>query len=141
MGDSMTGKLNEVLTEARGNASSLLAERCSDPQGFPTTSGVYFIYNAEGKIFYVGQANNLRQRVRNHTSGGGKNCERSVFCRKISRGEYNGEKINCGEEMRNWVKNNCQFSCIKIHNKDSYGLVETFLIKLLRIQGFKLLNS
>lgn len=42
----------------------------SELQQLPESPGVYLMRNAEGKILYIGKANNILGRVRSHFSGG-----------------------------------------------------------------------
>ena len=53
----------------------------SDPSKFPRLGGCYVIIE-DGRYLYVGMFKNLRQRMRNHTSG---RAEQSVFALKLAR--------------------------------------------------------
>jgi DNA polymerase-3 subunit epsilon len=39
--------------------------------GLPEQTGVYYLYNHEGRLLYVGKSNNIRKRVMQHLSGSG----------------------------------------------------------------------
>jgi len=54
----------------------------------PDTPGVYYFYNAAGKVVYVGKALNLQQRVRSHFSNNKPGRQKQEFLRDIHRISY-----------------------------------------------------
>ena len=54
----------------------------------PSTPGVYYFYNAAGKVVYVGKALNLQQRVRSHFSNNKPGRQKQEFLRDIHRISY-----------------------------------------------------
>jgi DNA polymerase-3 subunit epsilon len=51
----------------------------------PATPGVYYFYNAAGKIIYVGKAINLNQRVKSHFANNKASRQKQDFMREIYR--------------------------------------------------------
>lgn len=51
----------------------------------PSTPGVYYFYNAAGKIIYIGKAINLNQRVKSHFSNNKAGRQKQDFMREIFR--------------------------------------------------------
>ncbi len=51
----------------------------------PASPGVYYFYNAAGKIIYVGKAINLNQRVKSHFANNKPNRQKQDFMREIHR--------------------------------------------------------
>lgn len=51
----------------------------------PSTPGVYYFYNAAGKIIYVGKAINLNQRVKSHFANNKSGRQKQDFMREIYR--------------------------------------------------------
>lgn len=51
----------------------------------PDTPGVYYFYNAAGKIIYVGKAVNLNQRVKSHFANNKTGRQKQDFMREIYR--------------------------------------------------------
>ena len=57
-----------------------------DMQGFeqlPEKPGIYYFYNSEGKVIYVGKAINIKKRVASHFSGHKITKQRQLFMRDI----------------------------------------------------------
>jgi DNA polymerase-3 subunit epsilon len=54
----------------------------------PQTPGVYYFYDAKGKVIYVGKAINLLKRVKNHFSNNKNSKQKSDFLRDIHRISY-----------------------------------------------------
>lgn len=54
----------------------------------PETPGVYYFYNAAGKVIYVGKAVNLVKRVKSHFSNNKINRQKADFLRDIHRISY-----------------------------------------------------
>ena len=54
----------------------------------PPTPGVYYFYNAKGKVIYVGKAVNIFKRVKSHFSNNKPNKQKQDFLRDIHRISY-----------------------------------------------------
>lgn len=54
----------------------------------PATPGVYYFYNATGKVIYVGKAKNLQKRIKSHFSNNKTNKQKQDFLREIFRITY-----------------------------------------------------
>lgn len=54
----------------------------------PATPGVYYFYNAAGRVVYVGKAANLQQRVKSHFSNNKPGKQKQEFLRDIHRISY-----------------------------------------------------
>jgi hypothetical protein len=61
----------------------------------------------------------------------------STFRRSVSK-LYG---IPAGKPVRAWVRTNCSFAFVEIPDPDLCLAVEAVTIRLLRLQGCKLLNS
>lgn len=61
----------------------------------PKTAGVYYFYNAVGKVVYVGKANNLKRRVKSHFSNNKAGKQKQDFLRDIYRISYK----ECGTDL------------------------------------------
>lgn len=57
-------------------------------ESLPQTAGVYYFYNAKGKVVYVGKAKNLARRVRSHFSNNKPSRQKQDFLREIHRISY-----------------------------------------------------
>ncbi len=57
-------------------------------ESLPKTAGVYYFYNAKGKVVYVGKAKNLAKRVRSHFSNNKPSRQKQDFLREIHRISY-----------------------------------------------------
>ena len=51
----------------------------------PATPGVYYFYNAQGKVIYIGKAKNLKKRVKSHFSNNKAGKQKQDFLREIFR--------------------------------------------------------
>lgn len=54
----------------------------------PQLPGVYYFYNAAGKVVYVGKANNLHKRVKSHFSNNKPGRQKQDFMRDVHRLSY-----------------------------------------------------
>ncbi|MBN8567256.1 MAG: GIY-YIG nuclease family protein [Flavobacteriales bacterium] len=55
----------------------------SDFEQLPEKPGIYYFYNSEGKVIYVGKAINIKKRVASHFSGHKITKQRQLFMRDI----------------------------------------------------------
>lgn len=54
----------------------------------PSSTGVYYFYNGQGKVIYVGKAKNLNKRVKSHFSNNKVNRQKQDFLRETWRISY-----------------------------------------------------
>ncbi|MBY0424011.1 MAG: GIY-YIG nuclease family protein, partial [Cytophagales bacterium] len=54
----------------------------------PTQTGVYFFHDKDGKVIYVGKANNIKERVAEHFSGNTHTKSRQMFLSNINDVSY-----------------------------------------------------
>ncbi|MBC7847763.1 MAG: GIY-YIG nuclease family protein [Flavobacterium sp.] len=45
-------------------------------EGIPSGSGVYYIYNAKGKLIYIGKSRNIKKRINQHFTGTSTKCKK-----------------------------------------------------------------
>lgn len=60
----------------------------------PETSGVYFFYDAQGNLLYIGKSNNIRNRVLSHLSSDYQSGKQMQMVKQIARIDY---EITAGE--------------------------------------------
>lgn len=114
---------------------------CSFEQvyGVPKASGVYLIHkkSVEGmKTIYVGKSGDLSERLREHYSG--ELLDSTSNLRRKLNSKYG---TNMGPEMREWIRENCEFSFVKIEDSDLCHFVEAAAILHLRRKSEPLLND
>lgn len=68
-------------------------------QKLPTAPGVYYFHDAQGKVVYVGKANNLKKRVLGHFSGNDTGSKRQSFLGHIHQVTYQV----CGSELMAFI--------------------------------------
>jgi excinuclease UvrABC nuclease subunit len=94
----------------------------------PNNPGVYIFYE-DTKARYVGRANNLRKRLKNHLSSS-KTGSNSSFRRKI----YNKNKIKYFQNTKKYIMKNMKLYYLEFDKNDvAYAytlLLEAFLIRL-----------
>ncbi|MDP1844918.1 MAG: exonuclease domain-containing protein [Sediminibacterium sp.] len=64
-------------------------------QSLPTTPGIYYFHNKQGKVIYVGKAKQIKKRVVSHFSGLDISKKRQDFLREI----YEITHVNCPTEF------------------------------------------
>jgi DNA polymerase-3 subunit epsilon len=89
-----------VANDADGHIRSMLKGRNKEQylppnvpveqlDSLPQRPGVYYFYNAAGKVIYVGKAINLLKRVKSHFANNKSNRQKQDFLREIHRISYN----------------------------------------------------
>lgn len=129
--------LDAVLREVKVLVEQLLAASHSPIPTIPERQGAYLIYDKNGSIIYVGKGKKLRRRIQSDHCGGDVDMSTSTFRRSVNK-MYG---IAPGQPVREWVKTNCSFAFVEIPDPDLCSAVEAATIRLLRLQGSKLLNS
>ena len=133
--------MKEIFKQAEEILNKLLEKKSlpySELRNIPRKRGVYLIYNRENKIIYVGESNKLKVRLLSDHISGELKISTSTFRRKLTREPYH---LKSGNEMLNWIKENCLFCWTEIEDKDLCHLVESLLITYLRRKRMDLLNS
>lgn len=101
----------------------------------PNNPGVYYFYNASGKIIYVGKANNIFKRVKSHFSNNKPNKQKQDFLREIYKISY---KECATELMAHILESNEIRRLWPIHNRSQRGYLPKFgLFVYEDRQGFK----
>ena len=129
--------LDVVLRAVKDKVEQLLVASTTPISSIPDRQGVYLIFDKTGSIIYVGKAKNLKRRVSADHCGGDADMSTSTFRRSVHK-MYG---IAAGKPVREWVKANCSFAFVEISDPDLSSAVEASTIRLLRLQGSKLLNS
>ena len=89
----------------------------------PGTPGVYYFYNAEGKVIYVGKAINLRKRVKSHFSNNKVNRQKQDFLRETARISYK----QCATELMAHILESTEIRRLwPIHNRSQRGYLPQF---------------
>jgi DNA polymerase III subunit epsilon len=68
-------------------------------QQIPTSPGVYYFHDAQGKVVYIGKANNLKKRVLGHFAGNDTGSKRQLFLSHIHQVTYQA----CGSELMAFI--------------------------------------
>jgi len=137
MQPAATTQLDAVLREVKALVERLLAASRSLVSQIPASQGVYLIYDIGGETIYVGKGKNLRRRLQADHCGGDEDMSTSTFRRSVNK-VYG---IAAGKPVREWVRTNCSFAFVEIPNSDVCSAVEAVTLRLLRLQGRKLLNN
>lgn len=101
----------------------------------PGTPGVYYFYNAEGKVIYVGKAVNIRKRVKSHFSNNKINRQKQDFLKETQKISYK----QCGTELMAHILESAEIRRLwPIHNRSQRGYLPLFgLFVYEDRQGFK----
>jgi DNA polymerase III subunit epsilon len=103
--------LHRILDEDRGgHVESMLKSKYHQQQlppnlsetlvqKLPSTPGVYYFHDAQGKVVYVGKANNLKKRVLGHFSGNDTGSKRQSFLSHIHEVTFQ----SCGSELMAFI--------------------------------------
>lgn len=97
----------------------------------PNTSGLYYFYDENGKIQYVGKAKNLKSRIRGHYNLNRFHRE-AMFLRKmiISKGFQLHKRDQWSEELENAWRN-FEF---KMMGKINMVVIDYMFHKIIRIE-------
>jgi len=89
----------------------------------PYTPGVYYFYNRQGKIIYIGKAKNLRQRVKSHFSNNKVNRQKQDFLRDIHHLSY----TDCATELMAHILESVEIRKIwPLYNRSQKGYLPRF---------------
>ena len=91
--------------------------------GLPSVAGVYYFYNAEGKVIYVGKAKNIRKRVKSHFSNNKTNRQKQDFLRETRRISYK----ECATELMAHILESAEIRRLwPVHNRSQRGYLPQF---------------
>ncbi|MBL7717385.1 MAG: GIY-YIG nuclease family protein [Flavipsychrobacter sp.] len=101
----------------------------------PATPGVYYFYNAKGKVIYVGKAVNIIKRVKSHFSNNKANKQKQDFLREIYRISYK----ECATELMAHILESTEIRKLwPVYNRSQRGYLPRFgLFVYEDRQGFK----
>jgi len=151
-GDAMaTAKLFSLLVEKDGAdvMGDMLKGRSKEQylpphlpveqvDSLPTCPGVYYFYNATGKIIYVGKANNIFKRVKTHFSNNKPGKQKQDFLREICKISY---KECATELMAHILESNEIRRLWPVYNRSQRGYLAKFGLYVYEDQnGFKRLT-
>lgn len=98
----------------------------------PAGPGVYYFYNAAGKVIYVGKANNIFSRVRGHFSNNKPGRQKQDFLREIHRISYR----ECATELMAHILESSEIRRLwPIHNRSQRGYLPRYGLFLYEDQG------
>ncbi len=106
----------------------------ADLEKLPSTSGVYYFYNSNGKTIYVGKAKNIRKRVRSHFSNNKITRQKQDFLRETHRISYR----ECATELMAHILESAEIRRLwPIHNRSQRGFLPRYgLFAYEDMQGF-----
>ncbi len=89
----------------------------------PSSAGVYYFYNASGKIIYIGKAKNIRRRVKSHFSNNKTNRQKQDFLRETHRITYK----ECATELMAHILESAEIRRLwPVHNRSQRGFLPKF---------------
>jgi DNA polymerase III subunit epsilon len=101
----------------------------------PRTPGVYYFYNATGKIIYIGKANNISKRIKSHFSNNKAGKQKQDFMREIFRISY---KETATELMAHILESTEIRRLWPVHNRSQRGYLAKYgLFVYEDRQGYK----
>ncbi len=89
----------------------------------PGAPGVYYFYNAAGKVIYVGKAVNIRKRVKSHFSNNKVNRQKQDFLKETQKISYK----QCATELMAHILESSEIRRLwPIHNRSQRGYLPQF---------------
>lgn len=89
----------------------------------PPVPGVYYFYDARGKIIYVGKAVNLAKRIKSHFSNNKPNKQKQEFMREIHRISY----TECATDLMAHILESAEIRRLwPSHNRSQRGYLPRF---------------
>lgn len=104
----------------------------------PDNPGVYYFYNAGGKVIYVGKANNILKRVKSHFSNNKAGKQKQDFLRDIHRISYK----ECATELMAHILESTEIRRLwPMYNRSQRGYLPKFGLYVYEDQkGYKRLT-
>jgi DNA polymerase-3 subunit epsilon len=133
-----TDKESVIATMLKGrNSEQYLPPNVPAEQleSLPSSPGVYYFYNARGKIIYIGKAINLRKRVKSHFSNNKAGKQKQDFLREIHRISYKP----CATDLMAHILESVEIRKLwPVHNRSQKGYLPKFgLLVYEDRQGYK----
>ncbi len=89
----------------------------------PDSPGVYYFYNAAGKVIYVGKAVNIRKRVKSHFSNNKVSRQKQDFLKETQKISYK----QCATELMAHILESTEIRRLwPIHNRSQRGYLPQF---------------
>ncbi|XZF13758.1 exonuclease domain-containing protein [Chitinophagaceae bacterium MMS25-I14] len=89
----------------------------------PDSPGVYYFYDAKGKIIYIGKAVNLKKRVKSHFSNNKANKQKQDFLREIHRISFRA----CATDLMAHILESVEIRRLwPVHNRSQKGYLPRF---------------
>lgn len=89
----------------------------------PPVPGVYYFYDAKGKVIYVGKAVNLSKRIKSHFSNNKPNKQKQEFLREIHRIAY----TECATDLMAHILESTEIRRLwPSHNRSQRGYLPRF---------------
>ena len=106
-----------------------------DIDKLPSTPGVYYFYDAKGRVIYVGKAINIIKRVTSHFANNKPGKQKQDFLREIYRISYK----ECATELMAHILESTEIRRLwPVHNRSQRGYLPKFgLYSYLDQQGYK----
>jgi DNA polymerase-3 subunit epsilon len=101
----------------------------------PSQTGVYYFYNAQGKVIYIGKAKNIKRRVRSHFSNNKTNKQKQDFLREVHKISYK----ECATELMAHILESTEIRKLwPAYNRSQRGYLPLYgLLVYEDMQGFK----
>ncbi len=101
----------------------------------PTMPGVYYFYNAAGKIIYIGKAKNLLKRVKSHFSNNKAGKQKQDFMREV----HNINFKECATDLMAHILESTEIRKLwPVHNRSQRGYLTKFGLHIYEDRnGFK----
>ena len=94
-----------------------------DISALPSSAGVYYFYNAAGKVIYVGKAINIRKRVKSHFSNNKTNRQKQDFLRDTRKISYK----ECATELMAHILESSEIRRLwPIYNRSQRGYLAKY---------------
>lgn len=107
----------------------------ADLDQLPSTAGVYYFYNVNGKTIYVGKAKNIRRRVKSHFSNNKVTRQKQDFLKETFRVSYK----ECATELMAHVLESAEIRRLwPVFNRSQRGYLAKFgLVAYEDQQGYQ----
>ncbi|MCB9063547.1 MAG: GIY-YIG nuclease family protein [Chitinophagales bacterium] len=120
----------DVMGEIKGMVKGRNREQYLPPNvpveqvdNLPPVPGVYYFYNAKGKVIYIGKAVNLSKRVKSHFSNNKPNRQKQEFLREIHRISY----TECATDLMAQILESTEIRRLwPSHNRSQRGYIPRF---------------
>lgn len=117
-------KKHIISRVAKNDAQKILPTKCIRIlETLPEEMGVYYLHNENGKIIYIGQHKNIRQRVNQHfTSSAKRDSKLMQLTHTVTYEKSGTELIAKLKKLEEITQNKPKFNSLKKSNKTFYAL-------------------